>query len=70
MKSFKLWYTLGIILIASVFTLAVASLILTALGADVFRTFWVIVCYPFTTLKSLSGVINIMTPLVLVGVGI
>ena len=70
MKSFKLWYTAGIIVLAVVLTVAIASVILTVLGADVGATFWVILCYPFTSLKNLSGVINIMTPLVLVGVGI
>ena len=70
MKSFKVWYTLGVIVLAVVFTLAVASLILAVLGANVMDTFWVIICYPFTSLKNLSGVINIMTPLVFVGVGI
>lgn len=70
MKSFKLWFTVSIILVAVILTLAIASVILTVLGANVLDTFWVIFCYPFTSLKNLSGVINIMTPLVLVGVGI
>ena len=70
MKHFKLWYTVGVILIAVVFSLAVASLILTVLGANVMDTFWVIFAYPFTTLKNLTGVIKMMTPLTIVGVGI
>lgn len=70
MKRFKLWYTIGVILIAVIFSLAVASLILTILGANVLDTFWVIFCYPFMSLKNMSGVINIMTPLTIVGVGI
>ena len=70
MKHFKLIYTVGVILLSILLTLAVASLILAVLGADVMKTFWVIFCYPFTTFKNLSGVINIMTPLAIVGVGI
>lgn len=70
MKHFKLWYTVGVILLAVVFSLAVASVILTILGANVLDTFWVIFAYPFTTLKNLSGVIKMMTPLTIVGVGI
>ena len=70
MKNFKLLYTAGIILLAVLLTLGIASLILTVLGANVLDTFWVIFCYPFTSFKNLSGVINIMTPLTLVGVGI
>lgn len=70
MKQFKLIYTAGVIALAALLTLGVASLILTVLGANVLDTFWVIFCYPFTTLKNLSGVINIMTPLTIVGVGI
>ena len=70
MKNFKLVYTVGVILLAVLLTLGVASLILAVLGADVLKTFWVIFCYPFTSFKNLSGVINIMTPLTLVGVGI
>ena len=70
MKNFKLIYTVGVILLAAVLTLGVASLILAVLGADVLKTFWVIFCYPFTSFKNLSGVINIMTPLTIVGVGI
>jgi len=70
MKNFKLVYTVGVILLAVLLTLGIASLILALLGADVLKTFWVIFCYPFTTFKNLSGVINIMTPLTIVGVGI
>ena len=69
-KNFKLVYTAGVIILAVLLTLAIASLILAVLGADVLKTFWVIFCYPFTSLKNLSGVINIMTPLTIVGVGI
>ena len=58
------------IALAVLLTLAVAALILCVLGANVLDTFFVIFCYPFTTLKNLSGVINIMTPLTIVGVGI
>jgi len=70
MKNFKLIYTVGVILLAVLLTLGIASVILAVLGADVLKTFWVIFCYPFTTFKNLSGVINIMTPLTIVGVGI
>ncbi len=70
MKHFKLYYTIGVIALCVVLTLAIASLILAVLGANVLDTFWVIFCYPFTTLKNFSGVINIMTPLTIVGVGI
>lgn len=70
MKNFKLIYTIGVILLAVLMTLGIASLILAVLGADVLKTFWVIFCYPFTSFKNLSGVINIMTPLTLVGIGI
>ena len=70
MKNFKLLYTVGVILLSVLLTLGIASLILAVLGADVLKTFWVIFCYPFTTFKNISGVINIMTPLTLVGVGI
>ena len=70
MKNFKLIYTIGVILLSVLLTLGIASLILAVLGADVLKTFWVIFCYPFTTFKNISGVINIMTPLTLVGVGI
>ena len=70
MKHFKLVYTAGVILLSVLLTLGIASLILAVLGADVLKTFWVIFCYPFTSLKNLSGVINIMTPLTIVGVGI
>ena len=63
MKHFKLVYTAGVILLSVLLTLGIASLILAVLGADVLKTFWVIFCYPFTSLKNLSGVINIMTPL-------
>ena len=70
MKHFKLLYTAGVILLSVLLTLGVASLILAVLGADVLKTFWVIFCYPFTSFKNLSGVINIMTPLTIVGVGI
>ena len=70
MKHFKMAYTAGVIALAVLLTLAVAALILCVLGANVLDTFWVIFCYPFTTLKNLSGVINIMTPLTIVGVGI
>ncbi len=70
MKNFKLVYTIGVIVLSVLLTLAIASLILAVLGADVLKTFWVIFCYPFTSFKNLSGVINIMTPLTIVGVGI
>ena len=70
MKNFKLIYTIGVIFLAVVLTLGIASLILAVLGANVLDTFWVIFCYPFTSFKNLSGVINIMTPLTIVGVGI
>ena len=70
MKNFKLIYTVGVILLSVLLTLGIASVILAVLGADVLKTFWVIFCYPFTSFKNLSGVINIMTPLTLVGVGI
>lgn len=70
MKHFKAYYTAGVIVLASLLAFAVSSLILCLLGANVFDTFYVIFCYPFSSLKNLSGVINIMTPLILVGVGI
>lgn len=70
MKNFKLIYTIGVILLSVLLTLGIASAILAVLGADVLKTFWVIFCYPFTSFKNLSGVINIMTPLTIVGVGI
>lgn len=70
MKHFKLLYTIGIILFSVVFTLLVASVILTVLGANVLDTFRVIFLYPFTTMKNISGVIKMMTPLTIVGVGI
>ena len=59
MKHFKLVYTAGVILLSVLLTLGIASLILAVLGADVLKTFWVIFCYPFTSLKNLSGVINL-----------
>ena len=46
MKNFKLIYTVGVILLSVLLTLAIASLILAVLGADVLKTFWVIFCYP------------------------
>ena len=67
MKHFKL---IGVIALSVLLTLAIASGILAVLGANVLDTFWVIFCYPFTSFKNLSGVINIMTPLTIVGVGI
>ena len=70
MKHFKMVYTAGVIALAVLLTLGVAAMILCVLGANVLDTFYVIFCYPFTTLKNLSGVINIMTPLTIVGVGI
>ncbi len=70
MKNFKLIYTIGVIVLSVLLTLAVAAVILAVLGADVLRTFYVIFLYPLTSMKNLSGVINIMTPLTIVGVGI
>lgn len=70
MKNFKLIYTIGVIVLCVLITLGIASAILAVLGADVLKTFWVILCYPFTSFKNISGVINIMTPLTIVGVGI
>jgi len=70
MKHFKMIYTAGVIALSVLLTLGIAALILCVLGANVLDTFWVIFCYPFTTLKNFSGVINIMTPLTIVGVGI
>ncbi|MBR6766958.1 MAG: ABC transporter permease [Clostridia bacterium] len=70
MKNFKLIYTVGVILLCVLLTLGIASVILAVLGADVLKTFWVIFCYPFTSFKNISGVINIMTPLTIVAVGI
>ena len=58
MKNFKLIYTMGVIFLSVLLTLGIASLILAVLGADVLKTFWVIFCYPFTTFKNISGVIN------------
>lgn len=70
MKHFKLYYTVGVIVLSVLLCLALSSVILAVLGADVLKTFWVIFAYPFTSLKNISGVINIMTPLTIVGVGI
>lgn len=70
MKNFKLIYTVGVIMLCVLLTLGIASVILAVLGADVLKTFWVIFCYPFTSFKNISGVINIMTPLTIVAVGI
>lgn len=67
---FRLLYTCGVIVIAILAALGIAALLLAVLGVDVLDTFRCIFIYPFTSLKNLSGVINIMTPLSFVGIGI
>ncbi len=69
-EKFKFFYTCAVILIAVLISLAVTSLITAVLGANVLETFYIIFCYPFKSMKNLSGVINIMTPLAIVGIGI
>ena len=69
-KRFRFLFSAGVVLLFSLGTLAVISLILAFLGADVFKTLYCIFIYPFTSVKNLSGVINTMTPLALVGVGV
>lgn len=69
-NDFRVKYTIGVIIAAIAAALAIASVILAVLGANVIDTFRVIFVYPFTTLKNISGVINIMTPLLIVAVGI
>ena len=70
MKRFKLWYRCGVVLLSVLVALAIAAVILTVLGANVLDTFRVIFVYPFSSIKNISGVINIMIPLSLVGIGI
>ena len=59
-----------IILLLVLVTVSIIFVIVASLGANVLDTFYVIFVYPFKSLKSLSNVINIMTPLTLVGIGI
>lgn len=70
MKHFKLYYKLAIIALATIATFAVSALILTVLGANVLDTFYVIFVYPLTNLINFSEVINRMTPLCIVALGI
>lgn len=59
-----------IIVLLTLAAFAIASVILAVLGADIGATFKVIFLYPFSSLKTFSDVINIMTPLAIVGIGI
>ena len=67
---FKFFYSCTVILIAVLISIAVTSLITAVLGANVLDTFYIIFCYPFKSMKNISGVVNIMTPLAIVGIGI
>lgn len=69
-KRFRLLFSAGVILLFALGTLVIISLILAFLGADVGKTLNCIFIYPFTSIKNLSNVINVMTPLAFVGVGI
>lgn len=69
-RNFRLYYSCGVIALAVIIALIIAAIILAVLGANVLDTMWVIFCYPFTSLKNISGVVNVMTPLAIVGVGI
>lgn len=69
-RNFRVYYTGGVIVCAVLVALLITSIILAVLGANILDTMWVIFCYPFTSLKNLSGVVNVMTPLAVVGVGV
>ena len=69
-KRFRFVYTCAVVLIAVLISLAVTSVITAVLGANVLDTFYIIFCLPFDSMKNISGVINIMTPLAIVGIGI
>ena len=68
--SFKPYYTVLVVLLAAVVALAIASAILALLGANVLETFKIICIQPFSSAKNFTGLINKMTPLAIVGVGI
>lgn len=69
MKRFKLYYTLGITLLAVLAAVLMSSAVLLLLGANVPDTFYVIFVYPLTTLNNFAGVINRMTPLLIIALG-
>lgn len=70
MKKSKLLSRVLVIAGSVVAAFAITACILAVLGADVLKTFSVIFLYPFSSVKMLSGVINILTPLAIVGIGI
>lgn len=70
MKHFKLCYKLAVVALATLATFATSSLVLKVLGVGVLDTFYVIFIYPLTNLINFSEVINRMTPLCIVALGI
>ena len=61
------------LLVTAGFTIAafaIAAVILAVMNANVLDAFRVIFLYPFSSMKTISGAINVMTPLAIIGIGI
>ena len=69
-KRFKIGYQIGIIILSVLVALLLGSLILLAIGADVFKTFLVILTKPLENQINITEVLLRMVPLTIIALGI
>lgn len=69
-KGFNIGYKVVIILIAVLAAFLISSIILLFIGADVFRTFYTIFLYPFTSKGHLTEVMIRFVPLCIIALGV
>lgn len=69
-KQFKLLYKVSIIILAILAAMTIGSIILMTIGADVFKTYMVILFEPLKTTLQLSEVLLRAIPLTIIALGI
>ncbi len=69
-KRFKTGYKIGVIILAIITAMALGALILLAIGADVFKTYLVILTEPLKNKIGVTEVLLRMVPLSIVALGI
>ena len=69
-KQFKLLYKVSIIILAILAAMSIGSIILMTIGADVLKTYMVILFEPLKTTLQLSEVLLRAIPLTIIALGI
>ena len=70
MINYKVAYKIFVISLAIIIAITIGSVIIIAVGGNVFETYWIIISMPFRNFRSFCEVLTRMIPLTIIALGI